>query len=46
MSGSAAVAQDPQFFNKVFCINDNEFNWYTKSSIDYTSLSQVPVYHR
>jgi hypothetical protein len=46
MSGSAAVAQDPNFFAKVFCINNNEASWYTKSSVDYTSLSQVPVYTR
>ncbi len=46
MSGDAAVAQDPNFFKKVFCINNNEFNWYSKSPIDYTSLSQVPVYVR
>lgn len=45
MSGSAAVQQDPQFFNKIFCINNNEYNWYTKGAA-YTSLSQVPVYNR
>ncbi len=46
ISGDAAVAQDSNFFKKVFCINNNEFAWYTKSSVDYTSLSQVPVYSR
>ncbi len=46
MSGDAAVAQDPNFFAKVFCINNNEANWYAKSPVDYTSLSQVPVYSR
>lgn len=46
MSGDAAVAQDPNFFAKVFCINNNEANWYAKSSVDYTSLSQIPVYSR
>ncbi len=46
MSGSQAVAEDANFFKKVFCINNNEFAWYTKSSVDYTSLSQVPVYSR
>ncbi len=46
MSGDAAVAQDSNFFKKVFCINNNEANWYTKSSVAYTSLSEVPVYSR
>ena len=46
MSGSAAVAEDPNFFKKVFCINNNEANWYPKSSVNYTSLSQIPVYAR
>ncbi len=46
MSGDAAVAEDGNFFKKVFCINNNEFNWYSKSSVAYTSLSQVPVYSR
>jgi len=44
-SGAQAVADDANFFNKVFCINNNEFNWYAKGS-DYTSVSQVPVYVR
>ncbi len=50
MSGSAAVAEDADFFKKVFCINNNEFNWYTSNGTsfgsDYTSLSQVPDYIR
>lgn len=45
LTGDQAVAQDANFFKKVFCINDNEFNWYPKGS-DYTALSQVPVYTR
>ncbi len=45
VTGAAAVAADPNFFNKVFCINNNEFNWYPKGS-DYTSASQVPNYTR
>ena len=44
-SGAQAVADDPNFFKKVFCINNNEFNWYTKGS-DYTSVNQVPNYSR
>src|SRR3989344_3598345 len=46
MSGAAAVAEDANFFKKVFVINDNEFNWYSKSAVDYTALSQIPVYTR
>jgi hypothetical protein len=45
LTGDQAVAQDPDFFKKVFCINTNEFTWYTNGA-DYTSLSQVPVYSR
>jgi hypothetical protein len=45
MSGQQAVSEDPNFFKKVFCINNNEFNWYWKGT-DYTSLSQVPNYSR
>jgi len=45
VTGEQAVQQDPNFFKKVFCINNNEFNWYPKGS-DYTSLSQIPVYTR
>ncbi len=46
VDGATAVSQDANFFKKVFCINNNEFNWYPKSAIDYTSLSQIPVYSR
>ncbi len=44
-TGAQAVADDPNFFKKVFVINQNEFNWYTKGS-NYTSVSQVPNYVR
>jgi len=44
-SGAQAVADDADFFKKVFCINNNEFNWYSKGS-DYTSVNQVPSYSR
>ena len=44
-SGEQAVADDPDFFKKVFCINSNEFNWYQQGSA-YTSVSQVPSYSR
>ncbi|MBX4189889.1 hypothetical protein KW791_01145 [Candidatus Parcubacteria bacterium] len=46
VSGDAAVSQDSNFFKKVFCINNNEANWYPKSSVAYTALNQVPVYAR
>ncbi|HTP57237.1 MAG TPA: hypothetical protein VMJ72_03135, partial [Candidatus Paceibacterota bacterium] len=45
MTGDQAAAEDPGFFQKVFCINTHEFNWYPKGT-DYTDLSQVPVYQR
>ncbi len=40
-----AVADDLNFFQKVFCVNNNEFNWYTKGS-NYTSVNQIPIYVR
>ena len=45
MAGDQAILEDPEFFKKVFCINNNEFNWYSKASA-FTSLSQVPIYVR
>ncbi len=45
VTGEQAVTQDPNFFSKVFCINTNEENWYSKGS-DYSSVSQVPSYAR
>ena len=44
-TGEQAVADDPEFFKKVFCINSNEFNGYSKGS-DYISVNQVPSYSR
>ena len=44
-TGAQAVADDPEFFKKVFCINSNEFNWYKKGT-DYTSVNQIPAYTR
>jgi len=41
VSGADAVAQDPLFFLKVFCINNSEFNYYSLGT-PYTALSQVP----
>jgi len=45
LSGSDALAQDPDFFLKVFCINSNEFNWYPRGT-SFTSLDQLPIYRR
>ena len=44
-TGEQAVADDPGFFKKVFCINTKEFNWYPKGSA-YTSVNQIPDYSR
>ena len=44
-SGEQAIADDPDFFKKVFCINNNEFNWYQKG-LPYTSVNQIPMYSR
>ena len=44
-TGAQAVADDSNFFKKVFVINQNEFNWYAKGS-DYTSVNQIPAYAR
>ena len=44
-TGEQAVAEDPNFFKKVFCINTKEFNWYPQGSI-YTSVNQIPDYSR
>lgn len=46
MTGAQTVAQDAQFFNKVFCINTREENFYIKSIHAYTALSQLPRYER
>src|SRR3989338_4581337 len=44
-TGAQAVIDDANFFKKVFCINNNEFNWYPKGA-DYMSVNDVPVYTR
>jgi len=46
MTGEKALEQDHNFFKRVFCINSNEFNWYTISAIPYTSVGQAPGYTR
>ncbi len=45
MTGDQAITEDPDFFKKIFCINNNEFNLYSVGS-EYTSLSQIPSYIR
>src|SRR3989344_6015740 len=44
-SGAQAVADDANFFKKVFVINAAEFALYSVSS-EYTSVNQVPAYAR
>lgn len=44
-TGAQAVADDPEFFKKVFCINSKEFGWYKKGAA-YTSVNQTPSYTR
>ena len=41
ISADDALSQDPNFFKKVFCINNLEFNWYIKGE-DFGSLNQLP----
>ncbi len=45
MSGAEVVAEDVDFFKKVFCINNAEMEMYGTGS-SYTSLSEVPDYAR
>lgn len=42
ISGSQAVAADPKFFKKVFCINSAELNSYTMGS-DYMAYDLIPA---
>lgn len=45
ISGTDAVAGDPDFFKRVFCINMAEFSLYSAGS-SYTAMSQIPTYVR
>jgi hypothetical protein len=45
VSANSAVADDPEFFHKVFCINQQEFSWYPKSA-EFKSVKDVPKYER
>jgi len=44
-TGAQAVQDDSYFFNKVFCINQREFNWYNQGQ-SYGSVREVPLYAR
>ncbi len=44
-TGAQAVADDPNFFKKVFCINSAEKALYGTGA-DYTSVNQIPAYTR
>lgn len=46
VSGDQAVAQDPHFFQKVFCINTREENSYSKSTTPYYRIADIPSYFR
>lgn len=45
VSGNDAVKNDPNFFKKVFCINNKEFDWYPKGK-PFTTVTEVPFYSR
>ena len=45
VTGDAAVAEDADFFKRIFCINSNEFASYGRGA-PYTSLAQIPRYER
>lgn len=45
VSGNDAVKNDPNFFKKVFCINNKEFDWYPKGK-PFTAVTEVPLYSR
>jgi len=45
VGGTTAQSEDPAFFNKVFCVNNREFNWYKKGAT-LTSVKNVTNYDR
>ncbi len=45
VSSDNASIEDQDFFKKVFCINNNEFNWYPKGS-EFKAIKDVPAYGR
>jgi hypothetical protein len=46
MTGAQAAAEDARFFDKVFCINTREDNFYARSIHPYMRLADVPRYDR
>jgi hypothetical protein len=44
-TGEQAVSDDPDFFKKVFCINQKEFKWYPRG-ISLNTVKDVPRYDR
>jgi len=45
VSSENASSEDPEFFKKVFCINNSEFKWYAKGS-EFKAVKDVPKYER
>lgn len=45
VSGDTAASEDPEFFNKVFCINKKEFKWYPRGA-EFKAVKEVPKYER
>src|SRR3989344_2528133 len=44
-AATSTLSEDPTFFNKVFCVNKKEFNWYPKG-ISLKFLKDLPKYER
>ena len=44
-SGEQAAKDDPEFFRKIFCINNKEFSWYPKGNA-FNTIKEVPKYER
>ncbi len=44
-TGDQAVKDDPNFFKKVFCINNKEFGWYPKGN-EFETVKDIPNYER
>ena len=44
-SATSTLSEDPAFFNKDFCINRKEFNWYPKG-LHLKALKDLPKYER
>lgn len=44
-SAASTLSEDSEFFNKVFCVNRKEFNWYPKG-LHLKFLKDLPKYER